>query len=454
MPRSCLALVLAAGEGTRMRSSIPKVMHQVAGTPMLHHVLEVSAKAGCNDIAVVVGNGAEMVTAFIGEKNAQASVFEQTQCLGTAHAVLAAREVLEKRPDDVLILFGDTPLVTTQTLEAMRTQLAKGVAVCVVGFRAEDPTGYGRLLEEDGRLLAIREHRDASEKEREIDFCNGGIMGLAGSNALELLEAIGNDNANGEFYLTDVVGVANQKGLAVSAIEASETEAMGVNTKEGLAEVEALWQIRRRQEMLLSGVAMTAPETVFFSWDTEIEADVLIEPNVVFAPGVRVKKGARIRAFSHLEGADIGENAEIGPYARLRPGTQLGPGTKVGNFVEIKKATIASGAKVNHLSYIGDAEIGEKANIGAGTITCNYDGINKHLTKIGAGAFIGSNSALVAPVTIGNGAYIASGSVIDSDVPDDSLGIARGKQANKSGYAAKIRDRNAKIKAERAARKS
>ena len=348
-----------------------------------------------------------------------------------------------------MVLFGDTPLLTVDTLARIRGELAKGAAVTVLGFRAKDPAGYGRLLVDDGKLQAIREHKDASEEERMVDFCNGGIMGFAGGTALEILDRIGNDNANKEYYLTDAVEIANEMGLKVVAIEAQEVELMGVNTRNGLADVEAIWQQRRRAELMTSGVSMQAPDTVFLSHDTVIEPDVTIEPNVVFGKNVVVHAGATVRAFSHLEGAVIGDRSVVGPYARLRPGSRLAEETKIGNFVEVKNANISKGAKVNHLSYIGDASIGENANVGAGTITCNYDGMNKHHTEIGSGAFVGSNTSLVAPVTIGNGAYVASGSVITDDIPDDSLGVGRGRQANKDGYASIIRDRNARLKEER-----
>ena len=448
MARTCLAIVLAAGEGTRMRSDIPKVLHQVAGAPMVLHVMRVCAKAQSDTIAVVAGNGVEAVSEAVSAEDQATEIFVQHERLGTAHAVLAARDALARNADDVLVLFGDTPLLNPETLIRMRSVLAEGAAVVVLGFTAKDPTGYGRLLVQDGRLLAIREHAEATEEERMVDFCNGGIMGLSGQYALELLDAIGNENAKGEYYLTDVVEIANERGLPVKALEAEESEVMGVNTRDGLAEVEALWQNLARQRVMASGVTMQAPETVFLSADTEIEPDVVLEPNVVFGTGVRVKSGARIKAFCHLEGAVVGEGSVVGPFARLRPGTHLSNKTKVGNFVELKNTTVHDGAKVNHLSYVGDAEVGENANIGAGTITCNYDGANKHKTTIGSGAFIGSNSALVAPVTIGDGAYIASGSVITEDVPVDGLGLARGRQVNKDGRGAKIREKNEALKAE------
>ncbi|MEM9278961.1 MAG: bifunctional UDP-N-acetylglucosamine diphosphorylase/glucosamine-1-phosphate N-acetyltransferase GlmU [Pseudomonadota bacterium] len=449
MARTCLAIILAAGEGTRMRSNLPKVLHPVAGLPMITHVMRVSVAAQCDAIAVVAGKGAEAVSEIVVTEKSDTQVFEQTERLGTGHAVLAARKALESGHDDILVLFGDTPLLTPETLKRMRSALAEGAVVAVLGFRANNPTGYGRLLEKDGKLQAIREERDATDEERKINFCNGGIMGLAGDRALSLLDAIGNDNSKGEYYLTDVVEIANEQGHLVQAVEADETEVMGVNTRDGLAEVEALWQQAARKRLMQSGVSMQAPETVFLNADTVIEPDVILEPNIVFGPGVTVKSGSRVRAFSHIEGATVGENAEVGPYARLRSGTDLAEKAKVGNFVEVKNAKVASGAKVNHLTYIGDAEIGEKANIGAGTITCNYDGINKHKTTIGAGAFIGSNSALVAPVTIGDGAYIASGSVIVEDVPSDGLGLARGRQTNKEGRGREIRERNQRVKDER-----
>ena len=435
-----------------MRSNLPKVLHEVANIPMLSHVMRVCSAADSDKIAVVAGKGSELVIDVVENENAAASVHVQTERLGTAHAVLAAREAIEQGCDDILILFGDTPLLTPETLGEMRKVLSGGAAIVVVGFHAQDPTGYGRLLEEGDKLIAIREHAEASEEERVIDFCNGGIMGLSGQHALTLLDAVDNKNAKGEYYLTDVVEIANAKGLTVKALEAPEAELIGVNTRNGLAEVEMLWQNTARQKLMAAGVTMQAPETVFLSADTIIEPDVVLEPNIVFGPKVVIKSGARIKAFSHLEGAVIGENADIGPFARLRPGTNLASDTKVGNFVEVKNAVVHEGAKINHLSYVGDAEIGAKANIGAGTITCNYDGMNKHKTTIGADAFIGSNSALVAPVTIGDGAYVASGSVITEDVPADALGIGRGRQANKEGMGAEIRARNAALKVERSAK--
>ncbi|MFZ2102405.1 MAG: bifunctional UDP-N-acetylglucosamine diphosphorylase/glucosamine-1-phosphate N-acetyltransferase GlmU [Oricola sp.] len=455
MARSCLTIILAAGQGTRMKSELPKVLHPVAGLPMAAHVAETARAAGSEAIAVVIGHGGDDVRGVLSDILGSATFHEQTEQLGTAHAVLAARDAIAKGYDDVLVMFGDTPLVRPQVMSEARAELAKGASVVVVGFRPANPFGYGRLVEKDGELLAIREERDALSQEKAISFCNGGIMAFSGEHVLELLEAIGNENANGEFYLTDAVELARGRGLRVVAIEAPVEDVVGVNTRLDLAGVEAIWQRRARERMLADGVTMTAPDTVFFHHDTAIEPDVTIEPNVVFGPGVAAKSGALIRSFSYLEGASIGAGAEVGPFARLRPGANLAAKSKVGNFCEVKKAEIGEGAKVNHLTYIGDAVIGARANIGAGTITCNYDGYGKHLTEIGVNAFIGSNSALVAPVRIGDNAYIASGSVVTMSVPDDAVAFARARQENKDGLAPRLRARfKADHEAKKAAKKS
>lgn len=421
-----------------MKSALPKVLHPVADLPMVAHV--VNAARG-TDIAVVVGREAEMVRQAVAPFAPEAEVFLQSERLGTAHAVLAAREKISRGYDDILILFGDTPLVESDALSALRGELAKGAAVVVMGFRTPNPHGYGRLIEKDGALVAIREERDASDEERGITFCNGGLMAIAGAHALSLLDAVRNQNAKGEYYLTDIVEIATSRGLKVVATEAAYENVLGINTRAELAEAEAVWQQRRRQHFMLAGVTMLAPQTVRLSHDTELAADVMLEPNVFFGPGVKVAAGARIRAFSHLEGAVVEANAEIGPFARLRPGTRVSPTAKVGNFCEVKNAVLDEGAKVNHLTYIGDAHVGAKANIGAGTITCNYDGFGKHRTEIGAGAFIGSNSSLVAPVSIGEGGYVASGSVITQDVPADALAFGRARQENKLDLGRKLRER-------------
>lgn len=441
--RTCLSIVLAAGEGTRMKSALPKVLHRIAGLPLVAHVARAAQNAGAGDLALVVGHGGGKVRSAAGSFAPEAEIFEQTQRLGTAHAVLAARKALERGHDDVLVMFGDTPLIDAAALATARERLAEGAAVVVLGFRTENPTGYGRLIESEGKLLAIREEKDASDAERRIAFCNSGLMAIAGRHALELLDAVGNANSRGEYYLTDIVEIAATRGLPVVATEASFENALGINNRAELAEAEAIWQKRRRRETMLAGVTLIAPDTVFFSHDTLIEADALVEPNVWFGPGVHVASGAVIRAFSHLEGATVASGAEVGPFARLRPGTDLREKAKVGNFCEVKKAVVEQGAKVNHLTYIGDAHIGAGANIGAGTITCNYDGYSKFLTEIGEGAFIGSNSSLVAPVSIGNGAYVASGSVITESVPDDALAFGRARQKTLPDKARELRERRA-----------
>jgi len=446
---SCLTIVLAAGEGTRMRSRLPKVMHLVAGLPMVSHVLETATQAGGEAVAVVVGNNSQMVSSEVARQLASVQVFEQEERLGTGHAVLAASDAIEHGYDDVVVLYGDVPLTRPETIGQMRQLRREGADMIVLGFRTQNPAGYGRLIEKDGKLVAIREHNDASEAERAIEFCNGGIMVFGGKYAMRLLNSISNDNAKGEYYLTDLVEIACAEGLNVVALEADKEEILGVNNRAELAQVEMLWQQRTRRSAMLDGVTLLAPDTVFFHHDSVVENEVTIEQNVVFGPGVTVRSEATIRAFSHLEGAIVESNVVVGPYARLRPGTHLKKGSKVGNFCEVKNAVVEEGAKINHLSYVGDAHVGEKANIGAGTITCNYDGINKHRTEIGRGAFIGSNSSLVAPITIGNGAYVASGSVITEDIPDDALGIARGKQTIKTEYANEIRKRNEALKANR-----
>ncbi|RVC51776.1 bifunctional UDP-N-acetylglucosamine diphosphorylase/glucosamine-1-phosphate N-acetyltransferase GlmU, partial [Mesorhizobium sp. M4B.F.Ca.ET.088.02.2.1] len=351
--------------------------------------------------------------------------------------------------DDILVMFGDTPLIDPEALAVARQKLAEGAAVVVVGFRPPNPTGYGRLIEKGGRLVAIREEKDCSDEEKKIGFCNAGMMAVAGRSALELLDKVGNANAKSEFYLTDIVEIAGAKGLDVVATEASFESALGINNRAELAEAESIWQARRRREAMLSGVTLIAPETVYFSHDTEIGADTVVEPNVWFGLGVKISTGATIHAFSHMTGATIAENCEVGPFARLRPGTDLRKKAKVGNFCEVKQATVEEGAKVNHLTYIGDARVGAAANIGAGTITCNYDGYSKFFTDIGEGAFVGSNSSLVAPITIGKGSYIASGSVLTENVPDDALAFGRARQKTIPGKGKEIRERFASAAAAR-----
>ena len=373
----------------------------------------------------------------------------QVDRLGTAHAVKAAEEAYKAASDHVLVLFGDTPLVKADTLHRLRERLSGGADVVVLGFEADDPFGYGRLLESDGELVAIREEKEATDEERRVTLCNAGIMAFKGSALPDLIAEIKNDNAKGEYYLTDAVEVARSKGMRVVSELADEKEVQGINNRSQLASCEAVFQQVQRETFMESGVTLQAPETVYFSWDTEIDPDVVVEPNVVFGPGVHVDSGARIRAFSHLEKAHVSADATVGPYARLRPGADIGEGAHIGNFVEIKNAKVESGAKVNHLSYIGDARVGAKSNIGAGTITCNYDGYLKHHTDIGAGSFIGSDSVLVAPLTLGDGAFVAAGSVVTSDVPENALAIGRGQQVNKEGRAKVMREMLAAAKASR-----
>ncbi len=442
--RSCLAIVLAAGEGTRMRSSKPKVLHEVAGQSLLARVLSAIAEAGVTSAAVVIGPGQDKVADEAKRTLPRAMTFTQHERRGTAHAVLAARPALEKpaleKPwDDILIVYGDTPLIRPETLSLLRAPLAHGAAIAVLGFRPADPTGYGRLIMAGNELTAIREDADASAAERKIDLCNGGIMAFAGPSALAILDRISDHNSKHEFYLTDAIEIARGMKLDAVAVEVEEDDVRGINTKGQLAEAEAVAQRRLRDAALSAGVTMIAPETVFLSADTKFGKDVVVEPYVVFGEKVTVEDGAVIHSFSHLAGAHVGKGVSVGPFARLRPGAQLGEGVHIGNFVEIKAAIIEAGAKANHLSYIGDAVVGANANVGAGTITCNYDGTDKHQTRIGKNAFIGSNSALVAPVEIGDGAYIGSGSVITANVPADALALGRGRQVVKEGWASRLR---------------
>jgi bifunctional UDP-N-acetylglucosamine pyrophosphorylase/glucosamine-1-phosphate N-acetyltransferase len=437
--RTCLAIVLAAGEGTRMRSARPKVLHPLAGRSLLAHVLGGIAEAGITATAVVIGPGEEAVAAEVKRVSSDADAFVQQERRGTAHAVLAARTSIERGVDDILIVYGDTPLVQPTSLTRLRAAIADGAAVAVLGFRASDSTGYGRLIVEGGELVAIREEADASAGERKTALCNGGTMALAGKTALAILERIGDRNRKREFYLTDAVEIARGMSLRASAVEVEEDEMRGINTKKQLAEAEAVAQQRLRQAALDAGVTLIAPETVYLCADTKFGRDVVVEPFVVFGEKVTVEDGAVIHSFSYVAGAHIGKSVSVGPFARLRPGTRLGDGARIGNFVEVKEAVVEAGAKANHLTYLGDASVGANANIGAGTITCNYDGAAKHRTEIGRDAFIGSNSALVAPVKIGEGAYVGSGSVITQDVPADALALGRSRQIIKNDGAKRLR---------------
>jgi bifunctional UDP-N-acetylglucosamine pyrophosphorylase / glucosamine-1-phosphate N-acetyltransferase len=438
--RSSLTVVLAAGEGTRMRSALPKVLHPVAGQSLLSHVLNAAPNGDGASLAVVVGPDHKAVADEVARARPDAATFMQRERLGTAHAVLAARDAIARGADDLLVAFGDTPLISAETFERLRAPLKNGAALAVLGFRAADPTGYGRLVVEGGRLTAIREQADAGAKERKITLCNAGVMAFDGRKALEIIDNIGNANSKGEYYLTDAVTIVRDLGLEAVVIETNEDEVRGINTKAQLAEAEAVMQTRLRKAALDAGVTLIAPETVYLAADTKFGSDVTIEPFVVIGPGVTIADGAVIHSFSHIVQASIGKNASIGPFARLRPGTLLGEGVKIGNFVEAKAATLEAGVKVNHLSYVGDAHVGAKANLGAGSIICNYDGFSKHKTTIGKGAFVGTNSSLVAPVRIGNGAYIGSGSVITKDVPDDAMAVERSPQSIREGGAARYRE--------------
>ena len=442
-----LALVLAAGQGTRMKSARPKVLHEIACFPMLEHVLAAARESGLSEAAVVVAPDMSGLEGVAGSVYPKARIFVQDRQLGTAHAVLAAREILEGFAGDVVVLYADTPLIHPQTISEICAALNEGADVAVLGFEAQVPDGYGRLITDaSGAVVAVREDKDANSEERSITLCNSGVLAFHGEFLLGLLDRIGNDNAKGEYYLTDAVELARQDGLKTRFVLCAEQEVMGVNSKAQLAAAEAEMQTRLRRAALKSGVTLVAPETVFLSTDTKLGRDVVVEQNVVFGPGVTVEDGARIRAFSHLEGAHVGKGAIVGPFARLRPGADLGRDVRVGNFVEVKNSMMEKGAKANHLTYVGDSHVGENANIGAGTITCNYDGFAKHRTEIGKGAFVGSNTALVAPVKVGDGAYIGSGSVISKNVPPDALVVTRGPLDEREGWAARMRARRARSK--------
>ena len=442
-PRRALAVVLAAGEGTRMRSSRPKVLHAVGARPMLGHVLAAVQAAGIDEIALVVGPGRDDVAAAVRAQAPRASVWVQAERLGTAHAVLAAGAAIGEAYDDVLVAFADTPLIRAETFAALRRRLREtGAAVVVLGFEARDPTGYGRLIMQGGAPVAIREEKDASTAERELTLCNAGLMALDGRTALALLREVGRGNASGEYYLTDIVALAHAAGRTTAVAVADENEVLGVNDRVQLAGAEAMMQARLREAAMRGGATLVDPGSVTLCHDTVLGRDVTVEPHVVFGPGVQVAEGATIRAFSHLEGVEVGARAVVGPFARLRPGSVLREDVHVGNFVEVKASTLEAGVKANHLSYIGDASVGARTNIGAGTITCNYDGFRKSRTEIGAGAFIGVHSALVAPVTVGAGAFVATGSVVTQDVAPDALVLARARQVEKPGWAKAFRDRN------------
>jgi len=444
-------VLLAAGKGTRMKSNLPKVLHRLAGKPLVNHALDAAAALGPARCVVVVGPDMEDVATAVKPHPTAIQVGQK----GTADAVLAAREALSEFDDGsddatVLVLYGDTPMIGTETLSRMLDARKAAADVVVLGFRPADPAEYGRLLlDSSGGLEAIVEYRDASAEQREIGLCNSGVMAVAARHVWRLLESVGNENAKGEFYLTDIVGLARGDGLTCAVVEGDEQEVLGINSRNDLAAAEAVWQQARRANAMADGATLIDPATVWFAHDTVVGRDVTIGPSVYFGPGVTIADGATVHAFCHLEGVSIGPAASIGPFARLRPGAEIGDGARVGNFVEIKNAVMGPGAKANHLSYVGDAEVGAGANVGAGTITCNYDGFLKHRTAIGEGAFIGSNTALVAPVNVGKGALIGAGSTITVDVPDDAVSVARGRQAIVEGGAREYRERKLREKAER-----
>lgn len=439
-------VILAAGAGTRMNSDLPKVLHQIGAAPMLHHAMNAGQSLDPEHTVVVAGHGAEAVKKAALAFDDSARVALQTRQLGTAHAVAQAAPLLAGVKGDVIVLYGDTPFIRTQTLEAMIEARAQH-SVVVLGFQAADPGRYGRLVVSGDDLERIVEFKDASAEERAITLCNSGVVCADTSVLFDLVAAVGNTNAAGEYYLPDIVALARARGLSAGVVICDEAETLGVNTRAELADAERLFQIRARAQALDDGVTLTAPETVFFALDTTVGRDAIIGPNVVFGPRVTIESGAEIMAFCHLAGCHVSRGATVGPFARLRPGAELAEDVHVGNFVEIKNAILEEGAKVGHLSYIGDADIGEGTNIGAGTITCNYDGVFKHRTRIGKNVFIGSDTMLVAPVSVGDNALTASGSVITEDVPAGALSVARARQVNKPGLAIQLMDRLRALKA-------
>lgn len=439
-------IILGAGKGTRMKSDLPKVLHPIGGAPMIVHAMKAGAGLSPDQTIIVAGHGADLVEAAALDHDPDAQVVLQTEQLGTAHAVAQAKDALAGFAGDAVVLYGDTPFIRPETLTAMAEARANH-DIIVLGFNAKDPGKYGRLITQGETLERIVEFKDASDEERDVTLCNSGVIMSKSQTLFDLIEVVDNDNASGEYYLTDIIAIGRDKGLSATVVACDEAETLGVNARAELVSAEADFQARARRDTLENGVILTAPDTVFFAHDTVIGRDAIVEQNVVFANGVTVESNARIRAFSHLEGCHVSQGATVGPYARLRPGAELQEDVHIGNFVEVKKSIIATGAKVNHLTYIGDADIGARANIGAGTITCNYDGVFKHRTVIGEDAFIGSNTMLVAPVKIGDNAMTGSGSVVTKDVPDGALGVGRARQENKMGFAVKMFEKLKNFKA-------
>ena len=442
-----VVIILSAGMGTRMQSDLPKVLHNVACEPLLIHSMRTASQIGAHKTIVVTGHGAKAVAKVATSFDPSAEIVNQSEQFGTAHAVDQTRKALLNFDGEVFVLYGDTPFIEPSTLLRMSKERNDGAKVVVLGFNTKRKSSYGRLIiSPDGSLEEIVEYKDANTDQRKISFCNSGVICTDSKLLFNLIAEVENNNANNEFYLTDIVKLAKNKNLKCAAVECAENEAMGINSKVELANAETYFQTRKRIEMMLNGVTLIAPETVWFATDTVVGRDTIIEQNVIFGPEATVESHALIKSFSHIEGAHVSKGAIVGPFARLRPGAELANNSKVGNFCEVKKSQVGEGAKINHLSYIGDTKIGDNANIGAGTITCNYDGVSKHFTEIGESAFIGSNNSLVAPVRVGDKAMTASGSVITKDVPNGDLGIARAPQDNKKGFAVKFFKRLKAIK--------
>ena len=442
-------VILAAGNGTRMNSRLPKVLHEVGNAALLLHAWKLSQDLRPEKTIIVIGSEGDEIKEFAAAKGIAAEFAVQDEPKGTGHAVLAARKQLANFQGNVVILYADTPFARNSTLRNLVASVESGSAVSVLGFKASDPTGYGRLLlKPDGSLGKIVEHRDATSSERQVEFCNSGVICASNAVLFELLGEIGASNAAGELYLTDVVEIANRRGMVCRVIECDEEETLGVNSRMELAAAEAVFQKRARIAAMSAGATLVQPDTNYFSFDTELGIDTVVEPNVVFGPGVSVHRGARIRSYSYLEGCNVGIDAVVGPFARLRPGTDLRENSRVGNFVEIKASKIGRNSKVPHLSYVGDSAVGQESNFGAGTITCNYDGVSKHRTVVGDNVFLGSNSLLVAPIEIGDRSMVGAGSVVTSNVPPDALAISRVRQSNKLGMAARIMRRLRKLKTE------
>ncbi|ACT57415.1 bifunctional UDP-N-acetylglucosamine diphosphorylase/glucosamine-1-phosphate N-acetyltransferase GlmU [Candidatus Liberibacter asiaticus] len=439
MKRKRLAIVLAAGRGHRMKSSSSKVLQKIAGKPMISHVMETIAAAGIENVALVLGYGAEEITRINFPPTLSVEYYIQDCQQGTAHAVLTAQDAIKPGYDDVIIMYGDVPLVSSHTLKKAMDKIAQGYSIAVVGFNADNPKGYGRLLIKNNEIIAIREENDATDEERKIHYCNSGLMAIDGLYIMDWLLQIKKNKVSQEYYLTDIIEKARLDGKSIASIDVKEQEVCGCNNRYELSLIENIWQSRYRRQMMISGVTMIAPETVFLSHDTIIQPDTVIEPHVFFGCGVSIENYVQIRAFSYLEGVHIGKKTIIGPFARIRQETTIEKNVRIGNFCEVKKATIKEGSKINHLSYVGDSVVGKNVNIGAGTITCNYDGTHKYKTHINENAFIGSNSSLIAPITIGQGTYVASGSIITQDTPENSLVFARSRQIVKEDGALSMR---------------